>query len=141
MTLMPPSLTPERPLLLYDGLEPGLCLGSLEMAVDAAMLAEWRKIYGDLPESDVLPLAFAPVLLMRAMLTITAPRPPGNLHVGQNYRIERMPQRGASIFAKVTCNGKELRRDRRVVRLRTTLSEQADTTPIVAGSSTIFWAR
>ena len=136
----PPPLVRSAPIV-YDSLVPGECLGSTQLAVDADMLRQWHAVYGYTPEGQTLPLAFAPLLLMRAMLTIAAPRPPGNLHVGQGYRIFRMPRRDDSIVAQVTCRSKEIRKQRRVVELETTLSETLGDEPIVVGRSAIFWAQ
>lgn len=111
------------------------------MSVDADMLSQWEALYGPRPASDMLPLAFAPLLLMRAMLTIASPRPPGNIHVEQTYNIERMPRLGDSLIAAVSCCAKEIRKERRIVELEVMLSDKSDTTPMFSGRSTLFWAQ
>jgi hypothetical protein len=131
----------EDALILFDQLEPGTCLGSTAMSVDRRMLQAWQALYGPRTESPVLPLAFAPLLLMRAMLAIVSPRPPGNIHVGQTYRIRRMPRIDAALTASVWCSEKDVRKGRRVVKLEIVLTELPGADPIVSGCSTLFWAR
>jgi hypothetical protein len=131
---------PEASAIVFDVFQPGSCLGSISMSVDRIMLENWIRLYGPRSESNVLPLAFAPLLLMRAMLAIVSPRPPGNIHVGQTYSIHRMPRIGDALTASVWCSEKELRRGRRIVKLQIRLVDPKETMPLVSGCSTMFWA-
>lgn len=136
------SLQKSIPLMTFDRFEPGQSLGAFELTVDDAMLSLWEKLYGQRPESSgQLPMAFAPLILMRALLTVVTPRPPGNLHVGQTYDIHSMPHAYQPFIAAVDCSSKLLKKERRVLDLLVSVRSVADKTPLLSGTSTIFWAR
>ena len=127
-------------VLTFDRIPLDEQIGATCLMVDKAMLDTWQSLYGKRPEDAPLPLAFAPMLLMRAFLTIVTPRPPGNLHVGQSYRVTGMPCPYRAIFATVHCSAKELHKSRRVVTFIIKLAETDEAAPLVSGTSTMFWA-
>lgn len=129
-------------VMTFDRFEAGQPLGAFELTVDDTMLALWEKLYGNRPgDADRLPAAFAPLILMRALLSVVAPRPPGNLHVGQTCDIRAMPRAHQPFVAAVECRAKTLRKERRVVDFLVSVRSTDDGTPLLSGTSTIFWAR
>ncbi len=132
----------ERPILTFDGFEPGQCLGTYELTIDQKMIQLWTELYGScLHLTGKLPLAFAPLILMRALLTVVAPRPSGNLHVGQTCKVKEMPRSDEVLTVSVTCSSKSLKKDRRVVDFTVEVRGSDSDEAMLLGVATIFWAQ
>lgn len=92
-------------------------MGQHEEIFTDTMAVQWRSIFtpdsagGSAAERSSLAL----VLAMRAMLTVAAPRPPGNIHARQELIFSDLPRVGEAVVSQVTCLRKEVRRERKYV--------------------------
>ncbi len=130
--------------ITYTDFQPGDVLGEAVTTFDGSMTHAWRRIFGkpaggsDTEGAERASLAI--VLMMRAYCSVVTPRPPGNVHARQRFHLHGVPLPGESIRTVVSCSGKEIKRERRYVELRTEGSGN-DGRPLFTGDMTIVWAR
>lgn len=110
----------KAPIFNYDHYEPGKVYGVKEFMVDEAVVAKWRTVYPDDNEPRVMPAGMLAMIVIDAILTYNAPRPPGGVHGGQTFDVYRMPRIGETLLTEVQCMDKEIKRDRKWVRALTT---------------------
>ena len=60
------------------------------------------------------------MIVVDAVLNLNAPRPPGGVHGGQTFDVRRMPRIGETLLTEVKCLGKEIKKERKWVRVVTT---------------------
>lgn len=126
--------------ILYEHFRPGAPMGEVVHAFDATLSDAWQRIYGRAGAGGPAEGAgIAVAMMMRAFLTVVAPRPPGNIHARQQLALESLPQPGESIRTTVTCVSKEIRRERRYVDLDVR-GTGPDGRPIYRGLLSIVWA-
>ena len=125
-----------KPAIVYDDFVPGAVLGEATEAYDPALAAGWQRIFGPQPADGA---AIAVVMMMRAYLAVVAPRPPGNVHASQGFALAAEPRTGERIRTVVSCLGKEMRRGRRHVELRTEGTGEGGR-PIYTGRMKLIWA-
>jgi hypothetical protein len=131
----------EPPLWLFSAFEPGLLIGKSELTFDEVMLHQWESLYGPLKSKGMAPLGSVPLLLMRAFATIITPRPAGNLHVGQQCILHRLPKIGAKMLASASCASKEEKHGRKVVQFAVDITDSPGGNLMITGTTTIFWAQ
>lgn len=108
----------EKPLFTYDFYEPGKCYGEKGFEVDEATVAKWRTVYPGDNDPGVMPGGMLAMIIIDAVLTLNAPRPPGGVHGGQTFDVIRMPRIGESLVTEVWCLDKEIKKDRKWVRAK-----------------------
>jgi len=133
-----------KPTITFDDFQPGQVLGEAVSTFDDSMTQGWQQIFG-VPEAGpgTAPAegaSLAVVLMMRAYCSVVTPRPPGNVHARQRFVLHDIPQPGESIHTVVACAGKEIKRERRYVELRTE-GHGCDGRPLFTGDMTLVWAR
>lgn len=118
----------------------GEAMGSVEMVLSEAFRDRWRRVYpGDEAAEGALPPAVSTVVLMHAWRTIVDPKPPGNVHAGQQVTVAATPRLGERIATAVRCLSKEERKGRKFVRLQT-VSTGEDGRALFTGETTLIWA-
>jgi acyl dehydratase len=117
---MSDTTTGDKPLFTYDHYEPGKVYGVQEFTVDDAVIAKWRSVYPGDDEPGVMPAGMLAMIVIDAVLTKNAPRPPGGVHGGQTWDLRRMPRIGETLLTEVSCLDKEIKKDRKWVRVATT---------------------
>lgn len=110
----------EKPLFTYDHYEPGKVYGVKEFTVDEAVVAKWRTVYPGDNDPGVMPAGMLAMIVVDAVLTHNAPRPPGGVHGGQTFDVNRMPRIGETLLTEVKCLDKEIKKNRKWVRALTT---------------------
>lgn len=128
--------------LLYADLIPNTVMGQQEDRFDKKMSDQWQAIFHQTArvENDAAQRAsIALVLAMRAMLTVVAPRPPGNVHARQKITTYELPQLNETIHSKVTCLHKEIKRERRYVDFEV-IGHGADGRKIYEAQMSLIWA-
>lgn len=127
----------------FENFQPGKVMGEAFVTFDDSLAACWQSIFGSQPEDGADAAAesasLAVVMMMRAYLQVVSPRPPGNVHARQSFRLEGLPQRGEAIRTEIVCTHKELRRERRYVELRACGTGE-DGRPVYTGSMSMIWA-
>ena len=108
----------DGPVFNFAHYEPGKHYGAREFAVDDATVAKWRSVYPNDDDSGVMPAGMLAMIVIDAVLTLNAPRPPGGVHGGQTFDILRMPRIGETLRTEVWCLDKEIKKDRKWVRVR-----------------------
>ncbi len=102
----------------YDHYEPGKSYGTRDFSVDDATIAKWRSVYPNDNDPGVMPGGMLAMISIDAVLTLNSPRPPGGVHGGQTFDILRMPRIGETLRTEVWCLDKEIKKDRKWVRVR-----------------------
>lgn len=98
----------------------GEVFGPYEITVGPELLQQWDATFPDLPAEDdgnTIPAGLLSVLTMRAYGHLIAPRPPGNIHAGLGFDINRLPSRGEVVAMRFECVGKTAKRERQFVEL------------------------
>ena len=108
----------DGPVFNFAHYEPGKHYGAREFAVDDATVAKWRSVYPNDDDSGVMPAGMLAMIVIDAVLTLNSPRPPGGVHGGQTFEIRRMPRIGESIRTDGWCRDKEIKKERKWVRVR-----------------------
>ncbi|MDF1722579.1 MAG: MaoC family dehydratase [Minwuia sp.] len=128
-------------LLTYDRIQIGTSLGAHETCIDAEALALWRSIYGDDVggNQDIVPPDMISAIVMAAQLELTNPHPDGGLHAGQHYLLHHRPRVGDVLSTTSTPLSKEIRRDRRWVKMKTETRDQNDRL-VYETTLTLIWA-
>jgi acyl dehydratase len=78
------------------------------------------------------------MIVIDAVLTLNSPRPPGAVHGGQTFDLERMPRVGETLRTDVWCLDKEIRKHRKWVRMRTETRALASSELLFTGMLTIL---
>jgi hypothetical protein len=110
----------DKPLFTYDHYEPGKVYGVKEFTVDDAVVAKWRTVYPGDNDPGVMPAGMLAMIVVDAVLSHNAPRPPGGVHGGQTFDVNRMPRIGETLLTEVKCLDKEIKKNRKWVRALTT---------------------
>ncbi|HRH86616.1 MAG TPA: MaoC family dehydratase [Rubrivivax sp.] len=108
----------DLPVFNYAHYEPGKHYGSRDFAVDESTIAKWRGVYPNDADPGVMPGGMLAMIVIDAVLTLNAPRPPGGVHGGQTFDVRRMPRIGETLRTDVWCLDKEIKKDRKWVRVR-----------------------
>ena len=108
----------DGPVFDYAHYEPGRHYGARSFAVDESTVAKWRSVHPNDDDPGVMPAGMLAMIVIDAVLTLNAPRPPGGVHGGQTFDIRRMPRIGETIRTDVWCLDKEIKKDRKWVRVR-----------------------
>ncbi|MCW5632127.1 MAG: MaoC family dehydratase [Rubrivivax sp.] len=108
----------EGPVFNYAHYEPGRHYGARDFVVDESTVSKWRSVYPDDDDPGVMPAGMLAMIVIDAVLTLNSPRPPGGVHGGQTFDVKRMPRIGQTIRTDVWCLDKEIKKDRKWVRVR-----------------------
>lgn len=112
---MKPTMKP----MLYEDFVPGAAIGEIVLPFEPALARAWQSIFGaDAGGGPAEAASMAVVMMMRAYLNVVTPRPPGNVHARQRMRLAGTPRLGERIRTVMSCEHKEIRRERRYVELR-----------------------
>ena len=125
---------------VWQDVQPGAALGEVTQVFDAGLSQAWRQIFGN--EDAGTPAEGAGVaiaMMMRGYLGVVTPRPPGNVHARQCFTLHAVPSPGEAIRTVVSCQGKEMKRERRYVDLEVRGTGK-DERPIYHGVLTLIWA-
>jgi hypothetical protein len=133
------SSVEHRPAFIYEHYEPGKSYGKKDFIFDEETLARWRKVYLADGEGEVMPAGMLAMIVLDAVLHLHTPRPPGGVHAGQTFEVTRLPRLGERMETEVICLGKEIRKDRRFVQVRTHTRTPAGET-LFAGTMTTIVA-
>ncbi|CAH1690991.1 putative MaoC_dehydrat_N domain-containing protein [Hyphomicrobiales bacterium] len=129
-------------MFTYKRLVPGSEIGRDIISVTQQDLDGWTAMYGVADRGlGKVPAGLVAAIGMRAYLGIVTPRPAGNIHAKQSYRLWRCPRLEEEILVSVVCSGTESRKERLVVTMETLMSTVDGDRPIFSSVSTMFWAR
>jgi hypothetical protein len=129
-----------KPLITFADFEPGEVLGEAVAIFNEDMAHGLRRIFGECPADSAAERAsVAVIMMMRAYCSVVTPRPPGNIHARQRFSLQGVPQPGEAIRTVVECAGKEIKRNRRYVELRTRGTGDQGR-PLFTGDLTLVWS-
>ncbi|MDO8441103.1 MAG: MaoC family dehydratase [Polaromonas sp.] len=131
----------DKPLFTYDHYEPGKVYGVKEFTVDEAVVAKWRTVYPGDNDPGVMPAGMLAMIVVDAVLTHNAPRPPGGVHGGQTFDVNRMPRIGETLLTEVKCLDKEIKKNRKWVRALTTTRSKDTGEVVLTGIMTTLVAQ
>lgn len=131
-----------KPLFDYAHYEVDRVYGEREFHLSEAVLAKWRRCYpGDeAGEAGEAPSGMLSMVIIDAIIALNSPRPPGGVHAGQTYEVLRWPRVGETLRTEVRCVSKEVRNERRWVKVRTTTRNAANGEVLFAGTMTTLVA-
>lgn len=127
-------------VILWEDFQPGQDLGAITQTFDATLSQAWQGIFGSAGAGTAAEGAsIAVAMMMRGYLGVVTPRPPGNVHARQRFTLHASPVQGEAIRTRVTCLGKEMKRERRYVELDVRGTGR-DGRAIYDGILTLIWA-
>ncbi|KAA8605733.1 hypothetical protein AL036_17670 [Salipiger aestuarii] len=127
-------------MITFDDFRPGHIFGTAPVTLDDALFGKWTALFpDDAACAPDMPEGMIAVLVMNAYMELIAPRPPGNVHAGQTFALERLPKLGETVNTTITCTGKELRKGRRWLTLETRSHDDADNF-LFSGEMRLIWA-
>lgn len=130
----------EAPIFTYDYYQPGKVYGVKEFVVSEEMIAKWRSVYPDDVDSDAMPAGMLAMIIVDAVLTHNAPRPPGGVHAAQSFDVKRIPRIGETLLTEVKCLDKEIKNDRKWVRALTSTTSKQTGDVVLTGIMTTLVA-
>jgi hypothetical protein len=126
--------------ILFADFQPGQKLGEHAESLGRKTLEQWVALYPWDPAADQFaPLGFATLFLMRAYLTVVAPRPAGNLHVQQTFSVHDRIRIDETVTTTISCLTKELKNSRRKIELSAE-GCGSDGRDVFSGVITLYWA-
>ena len=130
------STNDTRPVFTYEHYESGKVYGEKTFRVDEAVMHKWLAVYPRDDGENVMPGGMLAMVILDAVLALNSPRPPGGIHVGQTFKIRRMPRVGEELITKVRCEDKQILKTRRIVRVETTTRNAATGELMFTGTMT-----
>lgn len=127
-------------MFLFDTFEPGELIGTRTLTLERDLLERWGRLFPDDRDGCRMPPGMMAVVYSLAYSDILQPRPPGNVHGAQQFKIEKTPSIGDTLITSLTCAGKELKGERRWVRFASE-TRHADSTLMFSGVMTTLWAK
>lgn len=129
--------------ILFDDFKPGARIGETSLVYKDDLARQWGRIFGaarDEADRAAEAASIATVMMMRAYMSVVAPRPPGNVHARQHIALDAVPALNEIVRIEISCVGKEMRRERRYVELQVDGSGKGGR-PLYRGLMTLIWAR
>jgi len=127
-------------MITYAGFQPGAQLGERRFEFSEEALAQWLALFpGDRRSMPLMPPAMTAMVIMRCFTDVLRDRPPGNIHAGQKFRIRRLPKVGESLITRLSCSGKEIRKERFWVSFAFDAVD-AGGAPLFRGDMTTVWS-
>ena len=136
---------------------PGHSFGALDIPLDAQRVGLWGEVFADAAAAsgaaaDVdaavaagacggeLSRSVLVAAMMEAYLRLLQPRPPGNIHASQALAFTGRPVRAGTVLtARLECRDKFVKKDRRWVVFRVTLSDGA--AAVMTGDIASIWSK
>jgi acyl dehydratase len=134
------SETDARALFDYAHYEVDKVYGEREFVVSDEVLAKWRTCYPGDDAGEQAPAGMLSMIVIDAIIALNSPRPPGGVHASQTYEVTRYPRAGETLITEVRCLSKEIRSERRWVKVRTTTRSAANGELVFAGTMTTLVA-
>lgn len=127
-------------MYLYDTFEPGSVIGTRSLTLAPELVGRWQTLFPEDRDGDTMPAGMTAVVLIRVYSDLLQPRPPGNIHGAQVFAVTRLPRLGDTIETTLTCRSKEMRGERRWVRIGVE-ARATDGAPLFTGLMTTLWAK
>ena len=125
----------------YDRFIEGSAIGSTLKQLDSNTIDRWNVIYDSGRFLDHMPRGLAQVIIMSAYTEVVQPRPPGNLHLGQNVEVYGIPKVGDQMSCKVFCIGKQKKKGKCLVTFQVDVGLVSTSVTLFKGQLTVLWAR
>lgn len=126
-------------MFLFDTFEPGTLIGTRSLTLERALVERWLRLFPDDRDGERMPAGMTAAVYSRAYSDILLPRPPGNIHGAQRFKIARLPSIGDALVTDLSCESKELKGGRRWVRFSSE-TRGDDRTLLFSGLMTTLWA-
>lgn len=130
--------SPAGEVWTYDDFSEGLTLDTVAVALDAARLNLWETVYGPVSGDGALPRGMLVSAMIEAFISSAQPRPAGNIHASQTLEFfGASPRLGDLLTVSAVCVGKEIKKDRKWVTIRT--EGRIDGAVVCRGDFLIIW--
>ena len=128
-------------MITFDDLQAGQSFGEAAVLFDEALVAKWVQLFpADADTGLEMPDGMTAVLTIKAYADLVAPRPPGNIHGNQKFKMLKRPCLGETIHTEFLCSAKERRKERNWVSFQTR-SRNAAGDLLFTGEMRVLWAR
>lgn len=127
-------------MFLFDAFEPGKLIGTRSLTLDRDLVERWLTLFPDDRDGERMPAGMAAAVYSRAYSDILQPRPPGNVHGAQRFKVVKLPWVGDRLVTSLSCESKEMKGDRRWVRFSSE-TRRDDHTLLFSGLMTTLWAK
>lgn len=105
-------------MFVYDTYEAGAVYGTNPFEITPAVIAAWEAVYPGDARDGLMPPGLVTLMQQQAYKVVVAPRPPGHVQGGQTFEIHALAAVGSVVTTEVSCLDKEIRKERRWVRMR-----------------------
>jgi hypothetical protein len=126
-------------VFLFETFTPGVVIGTRSLTLDSAFVERWLSLFPEDRDGDRMPVGMTAAVMIRAYSDVLQPRPPGNVHGAQRFEIARLPRIGDTLVTTIACDSKELKGERRWVRIASE-TRRDDGTTMFTGLMTTLWA-
>ncbi len=127
-------------MFLFDDFVPGKTIGSFTLKLEHDLLEEWLEIFPEDRDGARMPPGMMAAVHIRAYAQVVHPRPPGNVHGKQVFRLAKLPEAGQDLCTTVSCERKELKGERRWVTFSLD-TRGGDGKEMFSGLMTALWAK
>ncbi len=127
-------------MFLFDTFQPGKLIGTRSLTLEPDLVERWLALFPGDRDGERMPPGMTAAVFSRAYSDILLPRPPGNVHGAQQFRIANLPSIGETMVTSLSCESKELKGDRRWVRFASE-TRRNDRTLLFSGVMTTLWAK
>ncbi len=132
-----PKQVAEQAMFVYDSYEPGKVYGHDDFEIGHDIVRRWLEMF---PQDDCagrMPPGMITLAQQNAYKNIITPRPPGHIQGGQTFELYSLPAVGATVRTEVSCESKEIRKERRWVKMKF-VARDLDGRLIYTGVNTIL---
>lgn len=107
-----------KPMFVYDSYEAGKTYGHDDFVVDTDIVRRWLEMFPEDESGGRMPAGMITLPQQNAYKNIITPRPPGHIQGGQTFELHWLPPIGTTLRTEVSCLGKEIRKERRWVKMK-----------------------
>lgn len=124
-------------MYVYDTYEAGKVYGHDDFRIDADIVQRWLAMFPEDECGGRMPAGMITLAQQNAYKNVITPRPPGHIQGGQSFDLHWLPPVGATLRTEVSCESKEIRKERRWVKMKF-VSRDLDGRLVFTGVNTIL---
>lgn len=127
-------------MFTYDHFEVGKTYGTDDFAVSRDRIDKWLAVYPNDDNGPLMPPGMTAMIQIQCYMACITPRPKGNVHGSQVFRMTRLPRIGETLTTEVCCTGKEVRKGRKWVETTYTTRDEGGATVFTGVMTTLVAA-
>lgn len=129
-----------QPMFTYENFEVGQLLGRRKLILERPLVEQWLDLFPEDSNGNSMPPGMMAVIYSRAYSSVLKPRPAGNVHGEQVFRMYKVPCIGDQLITSITCAGKTLKGTHRLIEFSSDTCNAAGEL-MFSSVMTTFWAK